>query len=333
MKSILIVRLGSLGDIIHTVPSAAAIRRAYPDAAIDWLVDARHSEVLDLVPVVSRTIAIQTSSAGSLWSALRELRRTRYDAALDLQGLVKSAGLARLSRATRVIGFPPDLLRERAARVLYTETAGEDGPHVIHKNLSMLTAIGVRVPDVEFPLADRNPGIAADARARLGLGGAEPFVLLNPGAAWPNKRWPPVYFAELARELSKRHGLRSLVVWGPGEEQLARTVAMASDDTAVVSPRTTIADLISLSKAAALMIAGDTGPLHVAAAAGTPIVGIFGPTDPARNGPWAQEDLVASRYRACSCHYQRQCRIAGWCLLDISPREVIGLVDRRLAGV
>ena len=333
MTRILIVRLGSLGDIIHAVPAAAAIRRAYPNATIDWLVDARHAEILELVPVINRKIAIQTSNARSMWSVLGELRRTRYDAALDLQGLLKSAGLARLSGAARVIGFPVGLLREGAARVFYTESAGEGAPHVIDKNLSMLTAIGVRVPDVEFPLEDRNPQIAADARARLGVADTGPFVLLNPGAAWPNKRWPPVYFAELAKELWKRHGLRSLVLWGPGEEQLARTVAVASDNTAFVSAKTTIADLISLSKAAALMISGDTGPLHLAAAAGTRIVGIFGPTDPARNGPWAHDDLVASRYRACSCHYQRQCRIPGWCLLDISPREVMELVDRRLERV
>jgi heptosyltransferase-1 len=333
LTRILIVRLGSLGDIIHAVPAAAAIRRAYPDATIDWLVDARHAEILDLVPVINRKIPIQTSNARSMWSVLAGLRRTRYDAALDLQGLLKSAGLARLSGAARVIGFPADLLRERAARVFYTEDAGEGASHVIDKNLSMLTAIGVRVPDVEFPFEDRNPRIAADVRARLGVGDAGPFALLNPGAAWPYKRWPPVYFAEIAKELSKRHGLRSLVLWGPGEEQLARTVAIASDNTAFVSPKTTIADLISLSRAAELMISGDTGPLHVAAAAGTRIVGIFGPTDPARNGPWAQDDLVASRYRACSCHYQRQCRIPGWCLLDISPREVMELVNRRLARV
>lgn len=333
MTRILIVRLGSLGDIIHAVPAAAAIRRAYPDATIDWLVDVRHAEILDLVPVINRAITIQPSNARSMWSALAELRSTRYDAALDLQGLLKSAGLARLSGAARVIGFPADLLRERAACLFYTENAGEGASHVVDKNLSMLTAIGVRVPDVAFPLEDRNPRIAADVRARLGVGDAEPFVLLNPGAAWPNKRWPPVYFAELAKEISKRRGLRSLVLWGPEEEALARTVAMASDNTAIVSSRTTMADLVSLSKAAALMISGDTGPLHVAAAAGTPIVGIFGPTDPARNGPWAQDDLVASRYRSCSCHYQRQCRIPGWCLLDISPREVMDLVDRRLTRV
>jgi heptosyltransferase I len=331
LNKVLIVRLGSLGDVIHAVPAAAALRRAFPQATIDWLVDERHRDLLELVPVVDRRIAVSTSSARSLSSAVGQLRRARYDAALDLQGLLKSAVLARLSSASRVIGFPADLLRERAARVFYTETAGEPAPHVIDKNLSMLHALGVRMPDCEFPLHDRNPHIAADARSLLGIGEGERFALLNPGAAWPNKRWPPVYFAEVSRELAKRHNLRSLVLWGPGEEPIARAVVAGSDSTAAVSPRTNIGDLVSLIKAAALMISGDTGPMHVAGAVGTPLVGIFGPTDPERNGPWSEDDLVVSRYRACACHYQRQCRIAGWCLLDISPREVMELVDRRLA--
>jgi heptosyltransferase-1 len=328
---ILIVRLGSLGDIIHAVPAAAAIRHALPQASIDWLVDTRHTEVLDLVPVVDRRIAVNTSSARSLASVLGDLRRTRYDAALDLQGLLKSAILARFSGAARVIGFPADLLRERAARFFYSETAGDLAPHVIDKNLSMLRAIGVRMPDVEFPLDDRSPHVVVEARWRLGIPEGKRFALLNPGAAWPNKRWPPVYFGEVSRELAKRYDLRSLVLWGPGEEQIAGAVAAASDNTAAVSPPTTIADIVSLTKAAALMISGDTGPMHIAGASGTPLVGIFGPTDPQRNGPWSEDDLVVSRYRACVCHYQRQCRIAGWCLLDISPREVMELVDRRLA--
>jgi heptosyltransferase-1 len=330
LSNFLIVRLGSLGDIIHAVPAAAAIRRVFPRARIDWLVDVRHRDMLELVPVVDQKIAVNTASARSLRSVLGVLRRTRYDAALDLQGLLKSAVLARLSGASRVIGFPPDLLRERAARFLYTETAGEMAPHVIDKNLSMLKAIGVRMPDVEFPLEDRSPHIVVEARWRLGIAEGTRFALINPAAAWPNKRWPPVYFAEVSRELAKRHDLRSLVLWGPGEEQIAGAVVAASDNTAAVSPPTTIADIVSLTKAAALMISGDTGPMHIAGASGTPIVGIFGPTDPQRNGPWSEDDLVVSRYRSCACHYQRQCRISGWCLLDISPREVMELVERRL---
>jgi lipopolysaccharide heptosyltransferase I len=330
LNRVLLVRLGSLGDIVHALPAAAAIRRGFPQSSIDWLVDVRQREVLDLVPVVDRRIAVDAGSAGSLWSVVGDLRRTHYDVALDLQGLLKSAVLARLSGAVRVIGFPPELLREQAARFFYTETAGDVAPHVIDKNLSMLRAVGIRMPEIEFPLEDRNPGIASEARARLGVPEGAPFAIINPGAAWPNKRWPPVYFAEVARGLANRHGLRSLVLWGPEEEQLAQNVVIAANGDAAVSPKTTVADLVSLLKAASLVISGDTGPMHIAAAVGTPLVGIFGPTDPQRNGPWAEDDLVVSRYRACACHYQRQCRISGWCLLDISPREVLDLAERRL---
>jgi lipopolysaccharide heptosyltransferase I len=330
---LLIVRLGSLGDIIHAVPAAAAVRRAFPDATIDWLVDVRHREILELVPVINRRILISTSGLRSIVEVTGELRRARYDVALDLQGLLKSAVLARLSGAARVIGFPSELLRERAARVFYTETAGDAEAHVVEKNMSALKALGIRLADIEFPLEDRNPGVAADARSRLGVPAGTPFAVLNPGAAWPNKRWPPVYFAEVARALLARHNLRSLVLWGPGEERIARDVVTASDGAAAVAPPTTVADLVSLSRASALVISGDTGPMHIAAAAGTPVVGIFGPTDPHRNGPWDEKDLTASRYSACACHYDRQCRIAGWCLLDISPREVMNLVDQRLAHV
>jgi heptosyltransferase-1 len=333
LTKILIVRLGSLGDIIHAVPAAAAIRRKFPQARIDWLVDVRHRELLDLVPVIDRRLAVQTSAVGSLLDAVLELRKSRYDVALDLQGLLKSAALARASGAARVIGFPAPLLRERMARVLYTETAGEGATHIIDKNLSMLAALGIRMPAIEFPLEARKPEIAASARARLGIGEDQPFALLNPGAAWPNKRWPPVYFGEVAIALAGRHGLRSLVLWGPGEEHLAEGVVAASNGAAAVSPPTTLAELVSLTKAAALMVAGDTGPTHVAGAVDTPVVGIYGPTDPARNGPWGEDDLTVSRFRTCECRWQRRCHTSRRCLLDISPREVMDLVDKRLAGL
>jgi lipopolysaccharide heptosyltransferase I len=332
VPSILIVKLGSLGDIIHAIPAAAAIRRAFPHAKIDWLADARHRELVELVPVVDRRLLIDTGAASSVLDVVRDLRRARYDATLDLQGLLKSAVLARLSGAARVVGFPQELLRERAARMFYTETAGQAAAHVIEKNLSLLTAVGIRVPDVEFPLDDRGLQAVDDARSRLGVGPGTRFALINPGAAWPNKRWPPVYFAEVARALSTRYNLRSLVLWGPGEEQIAHDIVAASDGAAAASAPTRVADLVSLARAAALMISGDTGPMHIAAAVGTPIIGIFGPTDPRRNGPWAEHDLTASRYHECVCHYQRKCRISGWCLLDIAPREVMQLIEKRLTS-
>jgi heptosyltransferase-1 len=323
-----------MGDLIHALPAAAALRRAFPQARLDWIVDARHRELLDLVPVIDRRIAIDTGAAASLVEAVRELRRTRYDAALDLQGLLKSAVLARLSGADRVIGFSTPLLRERLASFFYTETAGVGAEHVIKKNLSLLRALDIDVQQaaIEFPLEDRRPEIAAAARQRLGILATERFAIINPGAAWPNKRWPTVYFAEVASALKTNHGLRSVVLWGPGEEQLAKDVVDASHGSAAVSPPTTLADLVSLTKAATIMVSGDTGPLHVAGAVGTPLVGIFGPTNPERNGPWDLSDAWASRFGNCQCHYQRECHAKRWCLLDLPPRHVIDLVGQRLHG-
>jgi heptosyltransferase-1 len=332
LNNILIVRLGSLGDLIHAVPAAAAIRRAFPQARIDWLVDERHRELLDLVPILDRRLVVRAGAAGSLIEAVREMRRNRYDVALDLQGLIKSAALARASGAGRVIGFPASLLREQAARLFYTETAGADAAHVIRKNLSMLKALGIQSSGIEFPLENRRPEIAATARQQLGIGGRDPFALINPGAAWANKRWPAVYFGEVAAALSGRHGLRSAVLWGPGDLQLAQDVVAASHESAALAPQTSLAELVSLAKAAAVMVSGDTGPLHVAGAVGTPVVGIYGPTNHERNGPWVSRDLSVSRFESCACHYKRRCHAKRWCLLDIGPREVIDLVDERLAG-
>jgi heptosyltransferase-1 len=333
LNKVLIVRLGALGDLIHTLPVAAALRRAFPSARIDWLVDVRHRELLDLVPVINRRIAVNTSSPRSLLEAVKELRRSRYDAALDLQGLLKSAVLARASGATHVIGFPRPLLREQAAALLYTQAAGLDAAHVIRKNLSMLKALGVDVARIEFPLEIRKPDVAAAARQRLGLSSGDPFAIINPGAAWPNKRWPAVYFGEVAAALLKRHRLRSIVLWGPGEEELAEAVVAASHESAAVSPGTTLAELVSLASAATVIVSGDTGPIHVAGAVGTAVVGIFGPTNPDRNGPWASQDMTVSRFTTCECPYERQCHAKRWCLLDVSPREVVDLIDERLAAV
>ena len=293
----------------------------------------RHDDLLALVPAIDERVAVRMSGVGAIVETVRHLRSRSYDVAIDLQGLLKSAVLARLSGATRVLGFPAPLLRERAARLFYTEAEGDlTARHVIDKNLSILRAVGIRVPDIEFPLVDRKPEIVTAVRNRLGIGSVDSFAIINPSAAWPNKRWPPVYYAEVARGLATRYGMRSIVLWGPGEEDIAENVVTASDGTAAVSPATTVADLVSLTKAASLMISGDTGPLHMAGAVGTPLIGIFGPTDPKRNGPWAEDDLTVSRFHTCVCHYQRRCRIAGWCLLDISPREVMELIERRLTA-
>jgi lipopolysaccharide heptosyltransferase I len=326
---ILIVRLGSLGDLVHTMPAVAAIRRAHPAAEIDWLVDAPHREWLSLVPVISSVITLRGRTARAWFVAGREMRARRYDIAIDFQGLVKSGALARLSGAKRVIGFDRPSAREGAAVMFYNERVAAEGGHVIEKNLRLAAHLGAPTDFREFPLVEiDSPALATVCASIPGS-----FALLNPGAAWPNKRWPPAAFGRVAAHLQQRHGVRSVVLWGPGEEPIARAVVSGSSGAAIVAPPTRLPDLVALARGARLMVSGDTGPTHIAEAVGTPVVSIFGPTNPARNGPWNSADIALSRYDRCDCHYQRTCRRgdAGWCLATITVEEVISAVDRRLA--
>ena len=335
--NILLVRLGALGDIVHAIPAAAALRTAYPSASIDWVVDARHLDMVRLVTVIDRVVTLDAPTIPAWVKVVRELRSRQYDVALDLQGLMKSAVLARASGAPRVIGFSVWHLREKSARPFYSEvdafsgtrsSAPEGEGHVVHKNLGLLRTLGVDATAIDFPLRAVTSPVADDVRREFG---DAPFALLNPGAAWPNKRWYSDRFGAVAAFLRDVRGMRSLVLWGPGEAPIAHAVAEASEGAVVVAPPTTIVDLLALSRAASLMVSGDTGPVHIAAAVGTPILSIFGPTDPQRNGPLAPDDISISRYPACGCHYQRRCRESVWCLTDVSVNEVIAGIQQRLS--
>jgi heptosyltransferase I len=332
MMRILIVRLGSLGDLVHALPAVSAIAEAHPDTEIDWLVDAVHRDFLALVPMISLVVPLRDRTAAAWLEARRVLRSRHYDVALDFQGLLKSAALARLSGASRVIGFDRQSLRERAAAPFYTERvdvgdAAEATQHVIDKNLRLATAIGAVIAERRFPLVAPESPALRQLQA-LGLDG---FMLINPSAAWPNKRWPTASFGSVAAYVHGRHGRRSVVLWGPGEAMIAQAVVDASSGTGLVAPPTTIADLVALSRRASLFLSGDTGPLHLAAAVGTPVVGLFGPTSPGRNGPWDARDVSLSRYDACVCHYQRRCHQPdNWCLATITVDEVTAAIDARL---
>jgi len=321
---ILIVRLGALGDIVHALPALAALRRTFPEAQIDWLADARHRSVLDLVSGVSKVVAIETTRRWNrLLSSVRELRATRYEIALDLQGLLKSAVLTRASGAHRVLGFERSALREPLAAMFYSEQHPvDDRGHVIRKNLALAEAAGASPGPVVFPFVvpPLPPGIEP------------PYVLINPGAGWPNKQWPPDRFGALAAWIQQRYGLHSLVAWGPHEEALGAAVVTHARGAAQVAPRTSIGDLLAIAKAARLVVSGDTGPMHLAAAVGTPLVGLFGPTNPARNGPFDPADESVARFEGCVCHHERRCRRETACITTITLDEVCAAVDRRLTA-
>lgn len=324
MNKFLIIRLGSLGDVIHGIPAAAALRQRYPQAVIDWVVDPRYTSLLELVESIDNRIAFDPRdlTSGRARATLRDLRRTAYDAVLDLQGLLKSAVLSRLVGARRTIGFPKRHLREPLARFFYTETPDPGvATHVIDKNIALLAAVGVTDRAVHFPI--RIPRLSPPTPADR-LGGE--YAVVNPGAAWPNKRWPADRFGAVASALRREFGLTSLVIWGPEEQTLAAAVVAASDGAAAAAPRTTIPDLVAIARGARILISGDTGPLHIAGAVGTPVVALFGPTFPERNGPWSPRDVVISRVAQCACFYERRCRKGVPCINDIT-------VDEALAGV
>jgi lipopolysaccharide heptosyltransferase I len=337
---ILIVRLSALGDIVHALPVLGALGRQWPDAQVDWLVEEAYAPILELATGLHRRIIVRArNSAEEAFTfggplgyvrAVAFLRRQRYDVALDLQGLIKSAIWARLSGAARVVGFHRDHVREAQAAALYTdEVVPPPSAHVIRKNLALAFALGASDAALEFPLQPTAAPPTREAITRAG--GAGHYVVLNPGAAWPNKRWPAERFGELAASLASRHGLESIITWGPAEHELAENVVRCSGGAAHLAPPTSISDLAVLLRDAALVVAGDTGPLHIAAAMGAPVVGLYGPTWPERNGPWDPADEVISRAHVCVCHHKRGCLLGRPCIDDIALADVLTAVERRLA--
>ncbi|MCX6552033.1 MAG: glycosyltransferase family 9 protein [Acidobacteria bacterium] len=330
-RSILVVRLGALGDLVHALPAVAALRATWPEARIDWLVDERYQSLLAFVPIIDGTYVVSGSRGASILTTIRALRAVRYDVAIDFQGLLKSAVFARASGARDAVGFAGPQLRERAAGMFYTrQVPVDDAGHVIQKNLSVVRALGAADGPLAFPLRVPASPAVAEGRRALGIGGVAPFAVLNPGAGWPNKQWPTVRFGALAAHLLSRHGLPSLVLWGPRERALADAVAAASSGAAHVAPETDIGALLAIIQSASLFVAGDTGPLQLASALGIPVVGVYGPTNPVRNGPFAGHDICVSRFDECECHHKRQCRRETPCVNTITLDEVVAAADRRM---
>lgn len=329
----LLVRLSSIGDVVHTLPALAALHRHGWEAG--WLVEPPARVLLDENPLLAQVVAVPSRKAfggGRALSAVRALRAHRYDVALDFQGLWKSAAWARLSGARRVLGWERPARREPSSALLLGERAeGTPVAHVIDKNLALLRPLGIEAVGLrEFPLPFSAEAVANVDAGLAGLGRAG-FAVLNPGGGWGSKLWPADSFGALARGLLDL-GLRSLVSWGPGEEALADRVVEASGGAAVRSFPTSLLDYVEIARRARLVVAADTGPLHLACAVGTPVVALFGPTDPARNGPFAPEDLVLRETPPCAPCYSRTCLRHAGVMAQIGVADVLAAAERRLAA-
>jgi heptosyltransferase-1 len=331
IERLLIVRLSAMGDVIHTLPAVHFLREAFPRAFIGWLIEERWAGLLcapgsprrgkrssqrplvDEVHTVNlkawqkSLFSISTlQSAAKVWNDVRD---ARYDAAVDLQGAMRSALLARWSGAPVVYG--PAQPRESPASVWYTRQAITDGRHVIEQNLSVAEALvrhegkSVRAESPRDISCDLPCDLQAETRIgqRLAERSISNFAILNPGAGWGAKRWPAERYGEVARKLAG-YGVRSILNYGPGEEALVRTAEKASEGAAQAMS-CTVSELIALTRRARLFIGGDTGPLHLAAALRVPVVAIYGPTDPARNGPYGSRSIVLRNPESLTSHTRR----------------------------
>jgi lipopolysaccharide heptosyltransferase I len=338
---ILFVKLGAIGDVIHTLPSLAAVRRALPECEISWVVESRSAEILRGNPLIDRLIEVDTRTirATKIGELLPELRRQvkglrghRFDLAIDFQGLLKSAVIAKLSGAKRRYGFARSMLREPSSRLLLTdavETLPEQ--HVIRKNLALLAgALGIAVPDTdfEFPIATTGDDVTEAREIRAFAG--EKFALLNPAGGWLTKLWPAENYGKLADRIWSDLGLVPIVVTGPAEAALADRVSAASLSGKTVLAQPTLKAFFELARHASVYVGGDTGPTHLAVAAKAPIVGIFGPTEWWRNGSPDSADICVGRTDiACriDCH-RRSC--SNWICMDIDVETVFGALAARI---
>ena len=343
-KSVLVVRLGSMGDVIHTIPAVAALRSAFPETQIGWVIEQRWAELLcvrgaqlsrprdlsrplvDFVHIVDtklwRKSPLAAGTRAAISGVMREVRSQHYEIAVDFQGALKSAVMARLAKARAVVGMRNP--REKPARIFYTRDVEVADAHVIDQYHSLVAAIvGRSLPNCAavFPQDDQ-----AEASTSKFVPQNERFAILNPGAGWGAKQWPPERYGEVAHALAN-FGITPLINFGPGEEELANTAANASNG-AGRTVSCSLGELIALTRRASLFIGGDTGPMHLAAALQVPVVAIFGPTDPARNGPYGTRSIVLRNAASRTSLSHVSTPEAG--LLKITPEEVIAAARRLL---
>lgn len=291
---ILVVRLGAMGDIVQTLPAVADLRSAMPDARIDWAVETRWKPLLDGNPSIDEAIPISlglwrnSKSRLRSWNEarglVRSLRARGYDLALDFQGLVKSALLAKLSDAGCVAGFEPSLQREPLAGLVYSRRAGSSSRHVVDRYRD-LAAFVVGAPSA-------NPATFPLPEGTLDASLPERFVLASPRAGWASKQWPAAHYSELAATIWHSRNIPLVVDCAPGDERHVEAIDAAAPPGAVIPHASTIEGLIGATRAAEAVVGVDSGPLHLASAAGKPGVAIFGPTDPDRNGPYGSGIVV-----------------------------------------
>ncbi|MEN1678052.1 MAG: glycosyltransferase family 9 protein [Planctomycetota bacterium] len=343
-ERLLIVRLTAVGDVIHGAPVLCALRDRFPDAFIAWAVEGRGGDLLEGHRALNKLIRLPRRwyrSPRAVMALRRELLAHRFDTTIDLQCLTKSAAVARLSGAPRRIGAGGASGRELSKRLnnVLTEVVAD---HVVHHYLRIAQPLGVDVVGednrpkgferVRFDLEERDHDAAFAGKT---LGAAElssgAFAILNPGAGWKSKLWPPERYGQLARQLASEHRLRTLAVWGGDDERpLAESIVNHSSGAATLAPPTTLPQLGAICRRARLFVGSDTGPMHLAVAVGTPTVSLHGPSDAAWCGAYGQGNATVQKQQVEGSYGDRR-RASDAAMRAISVNDVAAACRRVLA--
>ncbi len=343
-EKILIVKLSSLGDIAHALPVLCALRKHFPKAHIAWAVESKFSDFLETHPDLDEIIEVQTqkwrrrwtpASLKEAWQLIQTIRRNRYDLVIDLQGLIKSSFITGFSGSPKRLGFQRRDCREQlSAWATNMKAPGTRHiPHIIDKNLVVLKPLGLPAEEPRFKLEtckEARQYIEEQLASVLPQESARP-VALHAGVGYPTKAWPLERFAELADHIHREFDAPVLLTWGPQDRDRAEAIGRLMKEPFTLAPETaSLQHALALYQNLRLFISGDTGPLHLCAALTVPTVSIYGPTDPARNGPYGLIHEVVVKPQDCSFCFKRTCPTQTECMQAVEVDNVLKTVRRRL---
>lgn len=335
MQNILVVKLSAIGDVIHALPVSYAIKESFPDVHLTWVVEPPAYDLLTMDSCVDEIITFHKKEFKSIGGFLtnygplkRQIQRRSYDAVLDLQGLFKSAAIARLAKAPVKLGMCN--MRELSDRISRPVIGPHAQGHIVERYLDVARALGCRVDQVVFPLAvpEREADLTRRIFSQAGGNMGNPYVVFAIGANWPNKRWPIEYFAELSDWLYAQRLIPVIVGGGAVDEQRAAELCAAAEIPPInLVGRTNFKQLTCVLQHAQLTIGGDTGPVHLSAGVGTKTIMVMGPTDANRNGPYGQLENAIEVERSCKYCWNRACPKGLDCLADITVQQVRAKVE------
>ncbi len=328
-KRILIVKLSSIGDVVHTLPVLSALKKKYPESYIAWVVKKKAADIIIDHPHLNEVILYE-----GVRRIAKKLRSLKFDLAIDLQGLFRSGLLTFLSGAKRRLGFSRANSRELSHLFLNQRvTPREADRHVIDKNLSLLRPLGIDTKEKEFiiPVSDKDKEYIANFLKEEGITSNDLLIALNPGASWPSKLWPEERWAELTDRLIEKLKAKAIFLWGPEERKTVDCIVAKMRNRPLISWRTNLKELAVLISKCRLFVGGETGPLHIACALNIPTVALIGPTDSIRNGPYGEGHMVIEKDLPCRGCWRHKCRRLD-CMKLITVDEVFSAMNRLVHG-